>query len=262
MFSIYAFLRKISDNYYDIIATESINEQFMKIMKIDNYDFAFKIDPAAVDLITAVRKKGGIALVKSSFNKVILFEDIISFTPEEYVKFVVKKQLKTGPDEEIDIEDEDIKNEYIFETKKRDLLKNVLNKWFPMYNIFDIINIIKYLEYWGILFNAGFVVTDENKEDIFIEIIEKDDERLLNILEKFLESKDIFNKFNEKYTIYNKLLEAFDYMSYWDFENLEEAIKALEDSYNTFVSESDKVKSTKSDIELLYEIKNKLKEEK
>jgi len=259
MFSIYAFLRKISDNYYDIIATESINDQFLKIMKIDNYDFAYKIDPAAVDLVTAVRKKGGIALVKSGFGKVILFEDIISFTPDEYVEFVLKKKLKNKNINIDNFEDEDLKNEYIFETRKRDLIKTLLNEWFPMYNIFDIISIIKYLEYWGILFNAGFIVTEDNKEDVFIEIIEKDDDHLLETLEKFLESRNTFEKFESKYKIYNRISEQFEYTSYWEFNNLEEALSKLDEIYNSYVNDKDKLKTTESDIELFYKLKNKIK---
>ena len=115
------------------------------------------------------------------------------------------------------------------------------------------------MEYWGVLANAGYHLTDENKEDIFIEIIEKDDDYLVDILEKYLNTKAQFEEYSQYFGFYDSLKDEFDYIDYYDFENLEEGLKVLEDKYNDII-QNNTVQNYKKDVEVFREIKKNFQE--
>lgn len=51
----------------------------------------------------------------------------------------------------------------------------------------------KYFNTYNVLLSKGYVITDENQEEKFIEIINKGDESLLNTLSEYLDIKDTMN---------------------------------------------------------------------
>ena len=57
------------------------------------------------------------------------------------------------------------------------------------------------------MFNKGFIITDDNKEDVFIEIIEKDDDKLLNILERYLQEREDFEVFRKLLIKFYKIIK-------------------------------------------------------
>ena len=52
---------------------------------------------------------------------------------------------------------------------------------------------VYYIEYFDVLFeltNKGYFITDENKEEKYLEILETEDDELIDLLEKYLEIKE------------------------------------------------------------------------
>lgn len=73
----------------------------------------------------------------------------------------------------------------------------------------------------------GFVFTDENKEDKIIEIIEKNDEALLNDLEKYLGLYDKISDMIREKDIYQKVVDEISMCDPNDKEKILEIAKPL-----------------------------------
>ena len=73
----------------------------------------------------------------------------------------------------------------------------------------------------------GFVFTDENKEDTIIEIIEKNDETLLNDLEKYLGLYDKISDMIREKDIYQKVVDEISMCDPNDKEKILEIAKPL-----------------------------------
>ena len=73
----------------------------------------------------------------------------------------------------------------------------------------------------------GFVFTDENKEDKIIEIIEKNDEALLNDLEKYLGLYDKISDMIREKDIYQKVVDEISMCNPNDKEKILEIAKPL-----------------------------------
>ena len=218
----YAFLEKEFD-YYKIYKIEPYEKPEIELMKLDNYDLALKITERAVDFYYRALKDGKVLRIKTIHGKSLI--DVGDFAIFRNSEEILEKIKKNNPD----IDDEDLKNEMFFNDKKEEYLKNLNRFLFPAINLFQILNMYSFLSDWTTLFNAGFVINDENKEDIFIEIIEKDDDKLLSVLERFLQEREELDKFKEVLHNFYIIRDEFDYMSYWDYDNLEEALKDLEE---------------------------------
>jgi len=257
MYYNYVFVRDYG-NYLWPVSIEAINPHISEILKPEQYNFAIRIQDSAVKLIELARIEGAIPLIKKfdlDKKHIVTTDDIVIFSKDEFKKLILK--IIDIDEDKIDIDDEDIQNEYIFEKHKDEILKTLLAKWFPSISVYELVKIIKYLEYWGILFNNGFIITDENKEDVFIEIIEKDDDKLLETLEKLLEARESFAKFDKYFELYSVLKDKLDFMTYWDYDNLEEALEDLNNIYNEYKDKYDsEIHVSKKDLELFYKIKN------
>lgn len=75
----------------------------------------------------------------------------------------------------------------------------------------DMIDYIRYIDCNNELNSKGYFVTDENREEVYLDILEKGDEKVIDILEEFLITKD-------KLTIIKSAKKRYD--------ELEEEIKA------------------------------------
>jgi hypothetical protein len=265
MYYQYVFLKRVSNMYFEAISFDRIYKEVGKFLNMEKYDFAARIDDAAMRLILSARAKGYIPLIKYDFGDLVSFDKVIVFNQDEFRNQVLKAKidaLESGKYQSInDIDDEDLKNEYIFEKKKNYLLQEILNRSFPKFNMYDIFNLIDYLNHWSYLFSKGFIITDENKEDIFIEIIEKDDDKLLDTLEKYLESKENFDQFKTNFVIYQEVKSDLEYLSYWEFDNIDEALDAIDGIRNKYLSKNGDVvileQNTIKDRELFLNLKLK-----
>ena len=259
MFLSYAFLRKLKDSrYYDIIEILNLSNGKSQFMQLDNYDLAFRIDKAAIKLFEHSKKEGKIVYVDLSDkdNELILTEDLLILDKENYLKLRRKEIEKSKILNKDEFADEDLYYEYIFEEEKKLILEKILGQWFPAINMIFIMYMMDLIETQMILFSRGYIITDSNKEDIFIEIIEKDEDDLIEILEKYIEAKDQFQPVFNSFKFFKKLKEEYDEISYWDYDDYEEAknnILRLAEKYNNYYVE----KTGKSDKELFKEVYNK-----
>jgi hypothetical protein len=121
-------------------------------------------------------------------NSIIILKPLDSFLAPMHIHFISNKDL--------DIESTDIAN-----LKNAYLVK--ISQFFDSY-----INTISNLTFYeftvlnNTLINAGIVITDENREEKYIEILETEDEDLINNLEKYLICKDEIQRASAAYENY------------------------------------------------------------
>jgi hypothetical protein len=87
----------------------------------------------------------------------------------------------------------------------------------------SLIDMIFYIDATMELFNAGYIITDKNREEKYIEIIETGDESLIELLEEYLNTKDEIQKIKWYKTQYNKNLKKLKELD----ENSEEFEKFI-----------------------------------
>jgi hypothetical protein len=68
----------------------------------------------------------------------------------------------------------------------------------------ELLDFVEVMLYHDKFKKLGIDINDRNQEDMYIEIIEKDDETLLDDLEKYLSLKENISKIQEHLTFYTK----------------------------------------------------------
>ena len=256
----YAFVEKFFD-YYKIYKIESFEKTEAELMKLDNYDLAFKITERAISFYHQAIKDGSFLVIKKDIKGE--FIDVIDFVIFNNPENIINK-VKENND---NIDDEDLKNELFFNNKKEEYLKELQGYIFPNVNLFQVLNLYSFIDDWSTLFGSGFTITDENKEDMFINIIEKDDDKLLSILERFLQEREELDKMKQVLRQFYIIRDDFDYMSYWDYDSLEEALTDLEKKYLEYKGELEDINTktkerTDNDLALFYKLKQEFKKNK
>jgi len=267
MFLTYVFLKRLKDSdYYQIVETVNLSVGQSQFLQLENYDLAFRIDKAALKVYENALKNGHIVLVdlNDKDTEVILPEDLQVIDFEEYKKIRKLEIQAQNTLAKEDFSDEDLYYEYMFEEEKKRLLSKVLNSWFPSINMIYIMYVLELIETQTILYSRGYMITEENKEDIFIEIIEKDEDDLIEILERYITAKDEVGPLFNTFAFYRKLRESFDELSYWDFDSYEEAaeeLNKLTQKFNQYYIERKHANNKKAFKEIYEKIKNKAKNE-
>jgi len=221
----YAFLMKEMNGSWRILEIRPINSFIDDFLKLHEYDMAFPISRSAVVMYYDLLKSANnfIRIKKDFCTEEITEEDFIIHDHQKALDKAKKAKEKNM------VKDEDLVNEEIFDQKKSEMLRKVLFEWFKFANVFDLMKFYAYFDLNNHFASAGYFITDENKEDIFIQVIEKEDFGLLDKLEDFLTIKQEIQEFKGKFGMYFKLKETFDLLSYWDFNSIEEATEALEE---------------------------------
>jgi len=75
------------------------------------------------------------------------------------------------------------------------------------------------------LLEQGFIITEENREDKYMEIVNKDNDELLDLLSDYLKARDELKKYNFYYKEYKSLTN--------DVQKLNE-VPEIEERFNTF----------------------------
>jgi len=255
MIKYYAFLRKLHDGNWEILEIRPLSQTIDDILKLKEYDTAFPISNSAVVLYNEVLVSiNEILRVKKEFNrKEITEEDFIIIDLKK-----IKERSKELNSKKKIVKDEDLINEEIFEKAKTEILRKTINRWFPKINLYSIMSFIEYIDLNNFFVSKGYYITDENKEDIFIEIIEKNEEDILNKLENLLAIKQELLEFKTNYSLYFRLKEELDYLSFWDFESIDEALSELNQKVidmkneNILNTTSDEYKKLIEDVKQAY----------
>lgn len=94
--------------------------------------------------------------------------------------------------------------------------------------IFTLIDFITFIELNNSFSEKGIYITNENREDSYIKIIETGDEELINKLEKYLQIKDSLDVIKNKKEEYTKIITDLKML---DDKNDIESIKKIIEEY-------------------------------
>ena len=93
--------------------------------------------------------------------------------------------------------------------------------------LLNLVELVKFMLLHDKFASLGIYVTEENKEDKYIEILEKDDERLLNDLEEYIEVQEKMTELVRAVDVYDKLIQKIKEVDETD----EEAINKIISDY-------------------------------
>ena len=93
--------------------------------------------------------------------------------------------------------------------------------------LLNIVEIVKFMLLHDKFASLGIYITEENKEEKYIEILEKDDEKLLNDLEEYIETQERVSILVRAVDIYDKLIQKIKEVD----ENDEEEINKIISDY-------------------------------
>ena len=93
--------------------------------------------------------------------------------------------------------------------------------------LLNLVELVKFMLLHDKFASLGIYVTEDNKEDKYIEILEKDDEKLLNDLEEYIEVQEKMTELVRAVDVYDKLIQKIKEVD----ENDEEAINKIISDY-------------------------------
>jgi hypothetical protein len=181
-----------------------------------------------------IRKRGGdIIIFDKSAHKGFDKEKFLTVKPLEKI-LEINKILDEGYevvlDNDLNIKDKLSKTFYGI--KVTDIKKYQISQMLKEYletrvNEKTIIDYIDYIDVRDILADRGFIVTDSNKEEKYLEILETEDDELIDLLEEFLILKDDLTEIKTARRTYKKLMEKLKSTPENDIETLEEIKKSI-----------------------------------
>ncbi len=143
---------------------------------------------------------------------------------------LVKKDLLDGKtvfyntvDGSISVDLNEKELEVFSSIKKQEIQHKIKQKFLSVNNNESLIDMIFYIDATMTLFDAGYIITDKNREEKYIEIIETGDEMLIELLEEYLNVKDEISKIKWHKTQYNKNIKKLKELD----ENSEEFEKFI-----------------------------------
>ncbi len=89
------------------------------------------------------------------------------------------------------------------------------------------VDMVLYMDSTMELLEAGFTITNDNREDVYIEILETDNEDLISLLENYLILKDNITTLKFNRGLYNKTID--------DLKLIDEESTKFKDLYEKFV---------------------------
>ena len=171
-------------------------------------------------------------IVQYLLNNLKLYKDI-KFDPDVIRKGKIVKTSDIILNDEVVYDGTLDEEELEFLKYKNNLLKKI-NNLIQLMNIQNInLFYINYLTLHDYFASKNIYITPENKEDMFLEIIELDDDTALDKLEKYLKLMDIVYP---KLDFLNKIIELHDELEYAfdkeELENINLKFEKLNKEYN------------------------------
>lgn len=90
------------------------------------------------------------------------------------------------------------------------------------------LNLIAFMEFircHDILASNGYFITEDNKEEIYIDILGKEDPKLLEVLQQYIDLSDSFDKVLTEIERYKKVVQAVQECLPDDVEKINDAVK-------------------------------------
>ena len=192
------------------------------------------IDQGAFNMIVSAQRDNSFLLPGSSTLEVFdskLFTAVLeALADKKTCKFYKDVEVLTLENLEIDESSNLIKNSYIFQLTSA--MGQIFTK-IPQYNYFR----FQYLN--NIFASMGYFITEKNREEIYIKILETDDDTLIANLEEYLK---VMGQLNQYEQMYQAFLNGLDEMEMTDDETtlnqiLQEALKFFTNSQKNFVKQ-------------------------
>jgi len=112
------------------------------------------------------------------------------------------------------------KNKYLIAQLLKEYLESRVNEK-------SLIDYIDYIDTRDVLAEKGFIITDSNKEEKYLEILETEDDELIDLLEEFLIMRDNLSELKTARRTYKELMEKLKSTPESDTEALEEIKKSI-----------------------------------
>ncbi|CBJ94218.1 hypothetical phage protein [Campylobacter phage CPt10] len=191
------------------------------------------IDQGAYNMIVSAQRDNAFLLPGSSTLEVFdskLFTAVLeALADKKTCKFYKDVDVLTLENLEIDESANLVKNSYIFQLTSA--MGQIFTK-IPQYTYFR----FQYLN--NIFASMGYFITEKNREEIYIKILETDDDALIANLEEYLK---IVNQLNQYEKMYQEFLNGLDEMEMTDDEAtldqiLQEALNYFTNAQKNFVT--------------------------
>lgn len=192
------------------------------------------IDQGAYNMIVSAQRDNSFLLPGSSTLEVFdskLFTAVLeALADKKTCKFYKDVEVLTLENLEIDESSNLVKNSYIFQLTSA--ISQIFTK-IPQYTYFR----FQYLN--NIFASMGYFITEKNREEIYIKILETDDDALISNLEEYLK---IINQLNQYEKMYQEFLNGLDEMEMTDDEAtldqiLQEALNYFTNAQKNFVKQ-------------------------
>lgn len=192
------------------------------------------IDQGAYNMIVSAQRDNSFLLPGSSTLEVFdskLFTAVLeALADKKTCKFYKDIEVLTLENLEIDESANLVKNSYIFQLTSA--MGQIFTK-IPQYTYFR----FQYLN--NIFASMGYFITEKNREEIYIKILETDDDALIGNLEEYLK---IINQLNQYEKMYQEFLNGLDEMEMTDDEAtldqiLQEALNYFTNAQKNFVKQ-------------------------
>lgn len=89
----------------------------------------------------------------------------------------------------------------------------------------NLVSLVDMIRTHDILASYGYFITDENREEKYIDILEKDDPKLLDALEKYINYLDTYNELERVIKEYKDTIESIKNCEPDDIKTINEIIK-------------------------------------
>lgn len=192
------------------------------------------IDQGAYNMIVSAQRDNAFLLPGSSTLEVFdskLFTAVLeALADKKTCKFYKDVEILTLENLEIDESSNLVKNSYIFQLTSA--ISQIFTK-IPQYTYFR----FQYLN--NIFASMGYFITEKNREEIYIKILETDDDTLIANLEEYLK---VINQLNQYEKMYQEFLNGLDEMEMTDDEAtldqiLQEALNYFTNTQKNFVKQ-------------------------
>lgn len=192
------------------------------------------IDQGAFNMIVSAQRDNSFLLPGSSTLEVFdskLFTAVLeALADKKTCKFYKDVEVLTLENLEIDESSNLIKNSYIFQLTAA--MGQIFTK-IPQYTYFR----FQYLN--NIFASMGYFITENNREEIYIKILETDNDELIANLEEYLK---VMSQLNQYEQMYQSFLNGLDEMEMTDDEVtlnqiLQEALNFFTNSQKNFVKQ-------------------------
>lgn len=192
------------------------------------------IDQGAYNMIVSAQRDNAFLLPGSGTLEVFdskLFTAVLeALADKKTCKFYKDVEILTLENLEIDESSNLVKNSYIFQLTSA--ISQIFTK-IPQYTYFR----FQYLN--NIFASMGYFITEKNREEIYIKILETDDDALISNLEEYLK---VMAQLNQYEKMYQEFLNGLDEMEMTDDEAtldqiLQEALNYFTNTQKNFVKQ-------------------------